>query len=144
MAKHSINLGYCIQLHNNSILSTKPRYIDCIIREVNKLYSNSMLLPIQVLEISQKLLEGFFKQVLHWAMKAQAQCSYQGTDSALSVHPLTMSLSLLLQLPSNVLAFLIPHCMPTTNVYNLPPSLLGSLPKPCSHICTISSFQDTA
>jgi hypothetical protein len=33
MAKHSIDLGHRIQLQNTSTLSTKPRYMDWIIRE---------------------------------------------------------------------------------------------------------------
>jgi hypothetical protein len=33
MAKHSINLGHRIQLYHTTILSTKPRYMDRIIRE---------------------------------------------------------------------------------------------------------------
>jgi hypothetical protein len=32
--EHNISLGHCIQLHHTTILSTKPRYMDCIIREV--------------------------------------------------------------------------------------------------------------
>jgi hypothetical protein len=34
MAEHSINLGHHIQLHHTAILSTEPRYLDHIIREV--------------------------------------------------------------------------------------------------------------
>jgi hypothetical protein len=34
IAEKSISLGHHIQLHNTSILSTKPRYMDRIIREV--------------------------------------------------------------------------------------------------------------
>jgi hypothetical protein len=33
MVKHSINLGHHIQLHNTTILSTKPTDMDHIIRE---------------------------------------------------------------------------------------------------------------
>jgi hypothetical protein len=33
MAEHSINLGHHIQLHNTTNLSTKPRYMDHIIKE---------------------------------------------------------------------------------------------------------------
>jgi hypothetical protein len=33
MAKHSINLGHRIQLQNTTILSTKSRYMDQMIRE---------------------------------------------------------------------------------------------------------------
>jgi hypothetical protein len=34
IAQHSIDQGYHIQFHNASILATKTRYIDCIVREV--------------------------------------------------------------------------------------------------------------
>jgi hypothetical protein len=33
IAEHCINLDHCIQLHNTSILTKKPRYMDRIIRE---------------------------------------------------------------------------------------------------------------
>jgi hypothetical protein len=33
MAKYSINLGHCIELQNTTILSTKSRYMDWMIRE---------------------------------------------------------------------------------------------------------------
>jgi hypothetical protein len=33
IAEHSINQGHRIQYHNSSILATKTRYIDCIVRE---------------------------------------------------------------------------------------------------------------
>jgi hypothetical protein len=44
MAEHSINLGHLILLHNSTILSTKPRDMDLIIREAIEieLHSNSM------------------------------------------------------------------------------------------------------
>jgi hypothetical protein len=44
MAEHSINLGHCIQLHNTTILSTKPIYRDRNIREATKiaLHPNNM------------------------------------------------------------------------------------------------------
>jgi hypothetical protein len=43
VADYSISLGHHIQLHN-TILSTKPRYMDHIIREAieNELHSNNM------------------------------------------------------------------------------------------------------
>jgi hypothetical protein len=43
MTGHSINLWHCIQLSHTAIPSTKPRYMDCIIREVTEieLHSNS-------------------------------------------------------------------------------------------------------
>jgi hypothetical protein len=34
---HNINLGHCIQLHHTTILSTRPKYMDCIIREATKI-----------------------------------------------------------------------------------------------------------
>jgi hypothetical protein len=37
VGEHSINFGHHIQLHNTSILSTKPRYMDCNIREVTEI-----------------------------------------------------------------------------------------------------------
>jgi hypothetical protein len=44
VAKHSTNLGHCIQLHDTTIHSTKPRYIDQVIREAIKikLHLNNM------------------------------------------------------------------------------------------------------
>jgi hypothetical protein len=33
VAEHSIDRGHCIQFHNASILTTKTRYMDCIVRE---------------------------------------------------------------------------------------------------------------
>jgi hypothetical protein len=44
VAEHSINLGHCIQLQNTTILSTKPRYKDRIIREAIEieLHPNNM------------------------------------------------------------------------------------------------------
>jgi hypothetical protein len=44
MAEHSTNLGHAIQLHHPAILSTKPRYMDRIIREAIEieLHPNSM------------------------------------------------------------------------------------------------------
>jgi hypothetical protein len=33
VAEHSINHGHHIQFHNSSILATKTRYMDCIVRE---------------------------------------------------------------------------------------------------------------
>jgi hypothetical protein len=33
VAEHSIDQGHCIQFHNSSILATKTRYIDHIVRE---------------------------------------------------------------------------------------------------------------
>jgi hypothetical protein len=33
IAEHSIDHGHCIQFHNASILTTKTRYTDCIVRE---------------------------------------------------------------------------------------------------------------
>jgi hypothetical protein len=37
MAEHSINLGHPIQPHNTIILSTKPRYMDHIIRDLTEI-----------------------------------------------------------------------------------------------------------
>jgi hypothetical protein len=37
MGEQSINLRHCIQVHNTSILSTKLRYMDCIIREATEI-----------------------------------------------------------------------------------------------------------
>jgi hypothetical protein len=44
VAEHSINLGHTIQLQNTTILSTKPRYMDRIIREGTEieLHPNNM------------------------------------------------------------------------------------------------------
>jgi hypothetical protein len=44
VAEHSINLGHRIQLQNTTILSTKPRYMDCIIKEAIEieLHPNNM------------------------------------------------------------------------------------------------------
>jgi hypothetical protein len=41
MAEDSIIFGHCIQFHNTSILSTKPRHMD-IIREAMELYPSSI------------------------------------------------------------------------------------------------------
>jgi hypothetical protein len=38
VAEHSINLGHRIQLYHTAILSTQPRYMDHIIREVTEIY----------------------------------------------------------------------------------------------------------
>jgi hypothetical protein len=37
IAEHSIDHGHCIQFHNSSILATKTRYMDCIVREAIKI-----------------------------------------------------------------------------------------------------------
>jgi hypothetical protein len=44
VVEHSISLGHSIEPHNTSILSTKPRHMDHIIREVAEidLHSNNM------------------------------------------------------------------------------------------------------
>jgi hypothetical protein len=44
VAKHSINLGHCIQLQDTTILSTKSRYMDWMIREATEieLHPNNM------------------------------------------------------------------------------------------------------
>jgi DNA-binding IclR family transcriptional regulator len=44
MAEHSIDLGHRIPFHNTSILATKTRYMDHIIREAieNELHPNNM------------------------------------------------------------------------------------------------------
>jgi hypothetical protein len=44
MVEHSINLGHCIQLHHTTIISTKPRYMDHVIREATEteLHPNNM------------------------------------------------------------------------------------------------------
>jgi hypothetical protein len=44
MAEHNINLGHHIQLHHTTILSTRPGYMNHIIREAIEieLHSNNM------------------------------------------------------------------------------------------------------
>jgi hypothetical protein len=44
VAEHSIDLEHCIQFHNTSILATKTRYTDHIVREATEieLHSNNM------------------------------------------------------------------------------------------------------
>jgi hypothetical protein len=44
MMEHSINLEHRMQLHDTSILSTKPRYMNCTIREETEI----VLHPINI------------------------------------------------------------------------------------------------
>jgi hypothetical protein len=37
IAEHNIDQGHCIQFHNSTIIATKTRYMDCIVREATEI-----------------------------------------------------------------------------------------------------------
>lgn len=146
MVEHSINLGHCIQLRHITILSTKLRYMDCIIREAIEIelhpntinredgFCLSMSWKPLICSLKDHRKPPSWQQIWVLCMPAQARahCPYQGTKYACplwalaSLHP-----DVLILFP--YLCFLFPHCMPDTHSLDISPLHVGSLPNTCLH-----------
>jgi hypothetical protein len=81
MAGHNLNLGHCIQFHNASILSTRPTYINHIIREAFEFQPNNMN------------REDGFCQSKSWKLLICSLKGHNKTPSQVSLHQFSTGLS---------------------------------------------------
>jgi hypothetical protein len=158
MAQH-ISLGHCIQLHNTSNLSTKPRYMDYIIREATEIDLHPKNMNRKngfCLRKSWKTLISSLKDCTKPPSKdslarfftgpcKSAHCPYQGTNPAPSGHPSTQSLSFLSSLHLLFLLFLSPTtCLQPMHMISFPlfpvlcPPHTYNFSPPSSHMCQLA------
>jgi hypothetical protein len=119
--EHNINFGHRIHNHHTPILSTKPRYMDRIIRDAikNELHPNNMTREdgfclskswkplISSLKVHRKPPSRQHIWVLREATQVHAQCPYQGTKYALFKH--SSASTLMSQLSSTTSALSSPN-----------------------------------
>jgi hypothetical protein len=131
--------------HHTAILSTKPRYIDCIIRELSEI----KLHPSSVNRKDGFCLSKWWKSLICSLKECRKPPSYDSSSgfsvgSWRFVHPALCSLQALISFHPDVSAFfhyvcsLIPHRMPATHSLELSLLHIGSLPNTPLHFSRLS------